>query len=248
MTSRASTWADEGRGSQSPNAEEIALGIFADKMETCAYGASIEDSVVITVRCSLMYFFFVYSPLNILSNLSSFTTQTHRDILLLVFLSADLHQKHSFAAFQLNSATLIYFSLRLTITMLWDTLFLKKSGCKVLILQAPCFTNEPKLFWQHHTGSSLSRLLVSRMQLPAVFFVDQTKRKQQAKVSTDRLFSYSRQINLHVPGRKTKTPSVTNEIARMIIFHLLLEKGFHISSYLFHFYLCVDHLWICVWR
>lgn len=35
------------------------------------------------------------------------------------------------------------------------------------------------------------------MQPPAVFFVDQTKRKQQAKVSTDRLFSYGRQINLH---------------------------------------------------
>lgn len=97
---------------------------------------------------------------------------------------------------------------------LWDrvvnNMFVKKPGFEVLILQAPCFTNEPKLFWQHHTGCSLSRPPVSRMQLPAVFFVDQPKRKQQGKVSTDRLCSYSRQIDLHIWGRKTKTFSVTN--------------------------------------
>lgn len=92
-------------------------------------------------------------------------------------------------------------------------IFVKEPGFEVLILQAPCFTNEPKLFWQHHTGGSLSRPPVSRMQLPAVFFVDQPKRKQQAKVSTDRLFSGSRQMNLHIWGQKNKKNlSVTNEI------------------------------------
>lgn len=43
------------------------------------------------------------------------------------------------------------------------------------------FNKRLELLWKRHTGSSLSRLPVARMQLPAVFFVNQTKRKQQSQ-------------------------------------------------------------------
>lgn len=87
----------------------------------------------------------------------------------------------------------------------------EKSEMEVLIFQAPCFTNEPKLFWQLHTGSSLSRPPVSTMQLPAVFFMDQPKRKQRAKVSRDGLFSCDRPMGL----QKTKKLSVRNKDATL---------------------------------
>lgn len=87
----------------------------------------------------------------------------------------------------------------------------EKSEMEVLIFQAPCFTNEPKLFWQLHTGSSLSRPPVSTMQLPAVFFADQPKRKQRAKVSRDGLFSCGRPMGL----QKTKKLSVRNKDATL---------------------------------
>lgn len=39
------------------------------------------------------------------------------------------------------------------------------------------------------------------------FFCGSNQKKQQAKVSTDKLFSYSRQMNLHIQGqKKEKTP------------------------------------------
>lgn len=72
----------------------------------------------------------------------------------------------------------------------------------VLILETEWFISEPKLLRQRHTDSSLSRPSVSRMQPPAVFIVDQLKRKQRAEVSIHRLFFCSRQMNLHTRIKK----------------------------------------------
>lgn len=82
----------------------------------------------------------------------------------------------------------------------------------------------PKLFWQHHTDSSLSRPLISRMFLPAVFIVDQTKRKHQSEVSRYRaaslLLHQHESAHVHLQAADNKI-SVTNQSFLLIRFHHL---------------------------
>lgn len=80
----------------------------------------------------------------------------------------------------------------------------------VLILETEWFISEPKLLRQRHTDSSLSRPSVTRMQPPAVFIVDQLKRKQRAEVSICRLFFCSRQMSLHTWINNNKKKPVAN--------------------------------------
>lgn len=86
--------------------------------------------------------------------------------------------------------------------MSWTVLVWTGLVFGVLILETEWFIDEPKLLRQRHADSSLSRPSVSRMQVPAVFIVDQLKRKQCAEVSIHKLFFYSRQMNLHTRTKK----------------------------------------------
>lgn len=90
--------------------------------------------------------------------LSSFTTQKHNFILWLLFLSVHLiwnsrasrkfsRCKRSFSAFQLklcNTDIQAFTTSNYHHVMNYN--FLMRPGFEVLILEAPCFTNEQKLF------------------------------------------------------------------------------------------------------
>lgn len=92
-----------------------------------------------------------------------------------------------------------------------NSIFVDRLAFGVIIFDPEWFISEPKLFWQRHTDSSLSRPSASRMQEPAVFIVDQIKRKQWAEVSMHKLFFCSRQKNLHTQTtKKNRRPQIAS--------------------------------------
>lgn len=99
-----------------------------------------------------------------------------------------------------------------------------ESEMEVLIFQAPDFTNKPKCLWQLHTDSSLSRPPVSTMQLPAVFFMDQRKRKPEAKVSRGRLFSCCRHKSLQNPKTFHQKQDATLTIIRQFPINIYCKE------------------------